>query len=365
MPNIITRYLSKEILKSSCATVMILFIILMSNALGRLLADIADGEIPQQALWPVLLSQSVNIFSLLLPVGFFLGIVFAFGRLYKDHEIVVMNACGMGYRQFYKPILLVILPVFVLNAFTSVWFNSAMQSSAQAIVAEQKDVHEFNQVRAGQFNQSKSGAHVFFMETISEDKLELDNIIISQSIQGSLVLETAKSGRQKIDEVTGDLFLVVGPGERTELEAGKKNAKIIQFEQHGILIAKKVDTGSHSIREREKSPAVLWYSTDIKDKVELWWRVSIPLVLIVLALLAVPLSYIAPRKGQFGKIGYALLVYIIYLNLMAFGRSQLEQGNIPLALNFWWIHFIFIALTILLLAKRNRGSLLPRRSMRQ
>lgn len=361
MPNIITRYLSKEILKSSCATVLILFIILMSNALGRLLADIADGEIPQQALWPVLLSQSVNIFSLLLPVGFFLGIVFAFGRLYKDHEIVVMNACGMGYWQFYKPILMVILPVFAINAFTSVWFNSAMQRSAQAIVAEKKDVHEFDQVRAGQFNQSKSGSHIIFMEAISDDKLELDNIIISQSTQDTVILETAKSGRQKTDEVTGDLFLVVGPGERTELEVGKKNAKIMQFEQHGILIAKKEVGGLHRMREREKSPEILWHSTDIKDKVELLWRISIPFVLIVLALLAVPLSYIAPRKGQFGKIGYALLAYIVYLNLMAFGRSQLEQGNIPLALNFWWIHLIFIGLTIALLVKRNRGQLLPRR----
>ena len=359
MPNIITRYLSKEILKSSCATVLILFIILMSNALGRLLADIADGEIPQQALWPVLLSQSVKIFSLLLPVGFFLGIVFAFGRLYKDHEIVVMNACGMGYWQFYKPILLVIIPVFAINAFVSVWFDAAMQRSAQAIVAEKKDVHEFDQLRAGQFNQSKDGAHVFFMESISDDKLELDNIIISQSTQSTIVMETAKSGRQKTDEVTGDLFLVVGPGERTELEVGKKNAKIIQFQQHGILIAKKESSGSHRMREREKTPEVLWQSAEIKDRVELLWRISIPFVLIVLALLAVPLSYIAPRKGQFGKIGYALLIYIVYLNLMALARSQLEQGSIPLVLNFWWVHFIFVGLTVVLLVKRNRGYLLP------
>lgn len=134
----------------------------MSNSLGRLLADVADGEIPQQALWPVLLSQSVKIFTLLLPISFFLGIVFAFGRLYKDHEISVMNACGMGYWQFYKSILLVILPVFILNAFTSVWLNSSVQRSAQSIVSNSKNIHEFNQVKAGQFNQSKSGAHVFF-----------------------------------------------------------------------------------------------------------------------------------------------------------------------------------------------------------
>lgn len=361
MPNIVTRYLSLEVLKSSCATVLILFIILMSNALGRLLADIADGEIPKLALWPVLLSQSVNIFSLLLPVGFFLGIVFAFGRLYKDHEIVVMNACGMGYWDFYKPILLVILPVFILNSFTSIWLNSSVQRSAQEIVAENKDVHEFDQIRAGQFNQSKSGAHVFFMESISDDKLELDNVIISQSTPNMMALETAKSGRQQTDEETGDLFLVVGPGERTELEIGKKNAKIMRFEQHGILIAKKQSGGSHRIREREKSPVLLWHSTELNDKVELWWRISIPFVLIVLAMLAVPLSYIAPRKGQFGKIGYALLVYIAYLNLMAFGKTQLEQGSIPLAFNFWWIHLIFIALTVGLLVKRQRGTLLPGR----
>jgi lipopolysaccharide export system permease protein len=199
------------------------------------------------------------------------------------------------------------------------------------------------------------------MESISDNKLLLNNVIISQSTPNTLVLETAKSGRQQIDEATGDLFLVVGPGERTELELGKKNAKIIQFEQHGMLIERKKVSSLHKSRDREKSPITLWHSTKVKDKVELLWRISIPFVLLVLALLAVPLSYIAPRKGQFGKIGYALLVYIAYLNLMAFGRTQLEQGNIPLWLNFWWIHLIFIAFTILLLVKRNRGSLLPRR----
>ena len=96
MFSIVTTYLAREIFKTSAATVLVLFIILVSNALGRVLADIADGDIPQQALWPVMLSQSVNLLSLLLPIGFFLGIIFALGRMYKDHEIVVMFACGVG-----------------------------------------------------------------------------------------------------------------------------------------------------------------------------------------------------------------------------------------------------------------------------
>ena len=67
MVNIVTAYLAREILKTSGATILVLYVILVSNAFGRALAEIADGDIPQQALWPVMLSQMINLFSLLLP----------------------------------------------------------------------------------------------------------------------------------------------------------------------------------------------------------------------------------------------------------------------------------------------------------
>ncbi len=353
MPNIITRYLTIEILKGSAATVLILFIILMSNALGRVLADIADGDIPQQALWPVLLSQSVNIFSLLLPIGFFFGIVFSFGRLYKDHEIVVMNACGMGYGHFYKPVILILAPLVLLSAYSSIWLNAQVQRTVENIVEQEKDVQEFARFKPGQFNQSKNGEHVFYMQSLSEDKQQLNNIIISQTKRDGTVFETAKSGRQKTDEETGNVFLIVGPGERYEGESGQKDYKIIEFEQHGILIEKKKKGPRQQIGEEEKPPQELWRSSRIADRVELRWRISIPVILVVLALLAVPLSYIAPRQGRYGKIGMALLIYIVYLNLMAYTRAQLEAESLPLAFGFWWVHLIFIIFTIGLFIKRN------------
>ena len=91
---IIQRYLVVEILKSSVATTLILFIILLSNSLGRVLSDISEGKTPLDALFPVMLGQSVHMLNLLLPLGFFLGLVFALGRLYADHELVVLQACG-------------------------------------------------------------------------------------------------------------------------------------------------------------------------------------------------------------------------------------------------------------------------------
>ncbi len=360
MFNIITAYLAREIFKTSGATILVLYVILVSNVLGRLLADIADGDIPRQALWPVLFSQSISLLSLLLPIGFFIGIIFAFGRMYKDHEIVVMHACGIGYRDFYKPVLIVLTPLLLLSVSTSLWLNPMGQRYAQSIVDEAENLNEFQQIKPGQFNQSSSGEIVFYMESISDDRLELRDIIIGQKNRDVMVIETAATGRQKIDENSGDLFLVVGPGERYEGNAGQNDHKLIQYAQHGILIQNRAKTSTDRPGSEQLTLRELWDSNELADRIELHWRIAIPIVLLLLSLLAVPLAYIAPRQGRFGKVGYALLVYVVYLNLIAVTRAQLETGVLPMALNFWWVHGLFLGLAIMLLYRRTRGRLFSR-----
>lgn len=352
MLTIITRYLTWEILKSSTITILVLFVILISNALGRVLSDIADGDIPQQALLPVLISQSVNMFSLLLPVGFFLGIILAFGRLYKDHEVTVMNACGMSGWYFYRPVCMALIPLLVCSIYTSFWLNAEMQRYAQNIIAQEKNIYTFDQVKAGQFHQDKKSGHAFYIESIDDDRLVLNNIIISQNDTTQSVIETAQQGRYQVDETSGDLFLVIGSGKRYEGIPGEHNFTITDFQQHGILIERKVKRQEQGLNVEQKTPEQLWKSQNLKDWVELHWRISIPIMMVILSILAVPLSYIAPRQGQFGKVGYAFLAYLFYFNLMVFSRSQIEIGMIPSVINFWWVHAVFIVLTLFLLIKR-------------
>jgi lipopolysaccharide export system permease protein len=358
MSSILSGYLAREIFKTSIATMLVLYIILISNALGRVLADVADGDTPLLAFWAVMLSQSINILSLLLPVAFFLGIIFTFGRMYKDHEIVVMSACGIGYREFYKPVVTVVVPVFLLSCYASLSLNAQMQGYAMAVIDTGLNQHQFHQVKPGKFNQSRDT--VFYMDSLSEDKLQLREVILGQSSAQGMILETAQSGRQKIDELSGDLFLVVGPGQRIEGVAGQKDFKILDYEQHGILLQKKVQPISQRIHSIEKNLVELWTSERISDRVELQWRIAIPMILVALAILAVPLSYISPRQGRFGKVGYALLTYIAYYNLIAVTRAQLEAGNLPMVVNFWWVHLVFVAIAGVLIYRRNNGVLFSR-----
>jgi lipopolysaccharide export system permease protein len=357
MTRILTTYLAREILKTSSATLLVLFVILVSNALGRVLADIADGDVPLQALWLVLFGESVYLLSLLLPISLFLGIIFTFGRMYKDHEIVVMQACGIGYRDFYRPVLIVLMPFMIVSIYTSVWLNAQVLDSAKMAIEREANLHEFLLLKPGQFNLANDGEQAFFMESISEDKLELRDIIISQSGRGEMNIETAKTGRQTIDENSGDLFLVIGPGERYEGRAGDNRIRQLSFDQHGILIEKKTKSMRHKLDGDQMTPTGLWKSDKPNLRIEFHWRIAVPVVMLVLALLAVPLAYIAPRQGRYGKVGVAILVLIAYLNLIAFTRAQLEEGSVPLALNFWWVHMLFLMLTLALIYRRNRGQL--------
>jgi lipopolysaccharide export system permease protein len=352
MISIIQRYLVVEILKSSVATTLILYVILMSNSLGRALSDISVGKLPAEALYPVLLAQSVDVFTMLLPLGFFLGIVFAFGRLYKDHELVVMHACGFGYSHLYRVVFILLIPVLLISVFCSLWFNAEMQAHARRIINEKKNVHEFQQMKPGQFNPSEKNDQVFFMQSMSEDKLEVYDIVIAQQGKDSDVMETAKKGRHKIDETTGDLFLEMGPGIRYQGQSGAADYQVIEFQNHGILLKKKVAIAK-ALKPYERSFSVILASTLLDDKIELWWRISNSISVLVLSLLAVPLSYIAPRQGRYGKIGVSLLVFIVYLNLLGLTKTSMETGNIPLWLNYWWVHALFLVQTLLLLKMRT------------
>jgi lipopolysaccharide export system permease protein len=208
----------------------------------------------------------------------------------------------------------------------------------------------------GQFNKNKKSDRVFYMQSMSEDKLEIQNIIISQQGSEQNVIETALAGRHKLDEKSGDLFLEVGPGTRYEGRAGKADYHIIEFERHGILLKKKPDK-IRRFESGEKSLSSLVHSSLLNDKVELWWRITIPVSLLILALMAVPLSYVAPRQGRYGKIGAAIFIFILYLNFLGLSRKALDDGMLPLWLNFWWVHFIFLALTVYLLMLRTRAKI--------
>lgn len=353
MPSIIFRYLSSEVFKSSLGVMLVLFIILMSNTLSGVLEDIALGKVPDQALLPLLLRQAASLVVLLIPFGFFLGVVLAFGRLYKDYEMPVLNSCGLGYRRMLLPVMALMLPFFAANLYFSLSLSATSQRYAQSFIDSFEQKGDFEQIEAGRFNTSDTGDHVFYMESMSADRSQLKNVIINQSNNDQFSFGIAEKGVQVKDQATGDLFLELSNGIRYEGFPGDADFKVIEYKTHGVLIDIQPQEKKRVVKAIEKPFLELLNSGAKKDKIELQWRLATPFSLLMLGLIAVPLSYVAPRKGRYGKMGLAILVYILYNNALGTMLVWIEKGDVAVAYGFWLVHLVFLLLALVLVLKRN------------
>ncbi len=155
------------------------------------------------------------------------------------------------------------------------------------------------------------------------------------------------TGVQEI-HADGSRYLILKDGYRYDGTPGQADYREIKYDTYAALLPK--PEVSSEIDDRDAIPTSdLLGSDDPRMKSELQWRLSIPLLVFVVTVLAVPLSRVNPRQGRFLKLLPAVLLYMAYLALLIAGRGMLDKGKIPMALGLWWIHGIFLAIGLLLL----------------
>ena len=107
---------------------------------------------------------------------------------------------------------------------------------------------------------------------------------------------------------------------------------------------------SDEVTDRDAIPTLdLIGNPEPRAIAELQWRISLPLLVFVVTLIAVPLSRVNPRQGRFLKLLPAILLYMAYLTLLIAARGALDKGKIPVALGLWWVHAIFLVIGLGLL----------------
>src|SRR5690606_16209184 len=145
-----------------------------------------------------------------------------------------------------------------------------------------------------------------------------------------LSVVVAETGTQRVDEVTGERFIVLHQGARFQGQPGQLDYRLIEFDEYGVKIAE--PTAERRNTKDEAIPTVELLGSDLpKHQAILQWRISLPLLVPVVALLALPLSRVNPRQGRFFQLLPAMLIYIAYLGLLITARDLLQKERIP----FW------------------------------
>jgi len=346
---IVFRYLSREVLVTLGAVSAVLLVIIMSGRFIKYLAQAAQGVLDPGVLFLIMGYRMPGFLQLILPLGLFLGILLAYGRLYLESEMTVLSATGMSNRRLLGYTMAPAAIVAVVVAWLSLGLAPQGVAEVARILNQQDAMTEFDTLVPGRFQALKDGSRVTYTEGLSEDRGKLDGVFIteqrlrdkgqSDKEKGITVL-VAEQGRQVIQD-DGSRYLILENGYRYDGNPGQADYRVTRYQTHGVLLP--APSVSVEIGEREAIPSrELFGSAEPRHQAELPWRLSIPLLVFVVTLLAVPLAKVNPRQGRFLKLLPAILLYMAYLALLIGARGQLDKGRIPMQLGLWWVHVLFL-----------------------
>ncbi|MBD9485140.1 LPS export ABC transporter permease LptF [Pseudomonas sp. PDM14] len=349
---IVFRYLSRELLLTLSAVSAVLLVIIMSGRFIKYLAQAAQGLLDPGVLFMIMGFRLPGFLQLILPLGLFLGILLAYGRLYLDSEMTVLSATGMSHKRLLAYTMAPAALVAALVAWLSLGLAPQGVAEVTRIFNQQDALTEFDTLVPGRFQAMKDGSRVTYTEALSEDRGQLSGVFISEKRlrvdnndkgkkkEPGIAVLVAESGRQEI-QTDGSRYLILENGYRYDGNPGQADYRAIKYDTYGVLLPK--PAVSSEIGEREAIPTrELIGSDNPRHQAELQWRLSIPLLVFVVTLLAVPLARVNPRQGRFLKLLPAILLYMAYLALLIGARGQLDKGKIPQDLGLWWVHGLFL-----------------------
>jgi lipopolysaccharide export system permease protein len=213
-------------------------------------------------------------------------------------------------------------------------------------------------LQPGRFHVTKNGQRVVYVERITRNRTRADNLFIAEEKRSSedagdhpWTVVSAAYGYQMKDPETQQSFIVSADGYRYDGMPGHNDYKIIQFKKYALRLPTAAPTTKHQADEAIPTKT-LWNNYDNPEYAsELQWRLAMPFSVLMLSFLAIPLSRIQPRQGRYSHLFPAMLIYIVYVNLLFMARNWVEQETVPIFIGMWWVHGLLfcVALTLLLM----------------
>lgn len=353
---IISRYLKKEVIGSLLAVTLILLLIFLSNRLVRYLSYAALGKIPVQLLLQLIGFEIPYHLAILLPLGLFLGIVLTYSRLYAENEMRVLHACGMSKSKLMAVTGSLALLVAMITSLLMLWINPYIAVQKNKLLARQAGVlNIINTLVPGSFRVTGAGDKVVYVEKISRNRKQAQNIFMAAQLKNSpedigsrwMVL-SADSAYPVRDKKTRDHFIVATEGFRYEGVPGQQDYKIIQFKKYALRVPHDIIASKQQEQETIPTERLLQHYSNPEYAAEFQWRIAIPLSVFILALLAIPLSQVQPRQSRYTMLLPAILVYVVYANLLFVSRKLIGEKIIPTYLGMWWVHGLMFFILILI-----------------
>jgi lipopolysaccharide export system permease protein len=344
---IFQRALRRELVSTAGAVFTTLFTITITVMLIRVLGQAAGGKVASGDVVQLIAFEGLKLLPIILVLTSFISVLLVISRTYQDSEMVVWFASGLSLTRWIRPVLTfgtpIILLICLLSFIVTPW---AIRQSAEFRERFQKR-EDIARVSPGKFQESSSADRIFFVEGVSGDATKVKNVFVNTIKDGRATVVIAREGAIEVD-AQGDKYVVMEQGRRYDGVPNQSDFQIMQFERYSMLVERQ----SQSLVGDQSASALPTHAL-LSDRSrynlgELLWRCALPLMALLLMLLAIPLGFVNPRAGRSANLLIALLVVIVYINMVSVFRATVSQERLSFALAWWPIHLAALATVLLM-----------------
>ena len=348
---IFQRAIRRELLNTVGAVFTVLFTIVMTVMLIRILGDAAAGKIAPTDVAAMLGFASLGYLPVILSLTAFIAVLSVVARSYQDSEMVVWLASGLSLRQWIRPVFAIGIPLVLMTAVLSIWLTPWANRNSAEYKERFQQREDVARVSPGKFQESASGEKMFFVEGVANDLSKVRNIFVREAGQRDAVV-AAEAGAISLND-QGDKTLQLFHGRRYEGTPGASEIRVVEFERYSLVLSQSDrDFGSNKAARSLTTLQLIEQPTSANLS-ELLWRVSMPVMCLLQILLAIPLGFVNPRRGRGLNLSIALLLAITYSNLVGILQGSVAGGRASFGMSFLILHLTVLMISLLLLYWRD------------
>ncbi|MEQ8231423.1 MAG: LPS export ABC transporter permease LptF [Gammaproteobacteria bacterium] len=347
---LIDRYLIREIGASFAAVAIILTTVFLAYSLTRFLNDAAGGLLSAAEVAELTLYKCIIALEVLLPLGFYFGLVVGLGRLNQHSELTALRASGARAARIHRPLIacgaLLAAVVAALSLNVRPWAYTAMYT----LKSRAEAASELDRIKSQRFYFYAGSGRTVYAEDIRDG---------GRALSGVFIRTTGKDGVEIITAPRARLQAFATPSRhRLELDDAsvhKSGADTPDFYGRFAALTLTVPaqrTVENEYHRKAAASAALLDAPRAAERAELQWRLSTPVSSLLLTLVALMLTDYRPRRNRFARLPLAVAVYAVYYNLLGVARTWVEQGTLT---SLWWAPLLLgVALGIAWLMQRRR-----------
>lgn len=369
---ILTRYILKEIASYSLIGLLVFTFIIYIPRISQLLEVVARRNLPALTIVLLFLAPVPEILVLTIPMAVLVGVLLGLSRLAADGEVIAARAVGIGVSRFAGPVMAYAVAGWLLASAMSLYLAPRSNLELTRKEAQVRNSQAAFEIQPRVFIEQFPG-RLLYIQDITRNHWR--NVFIAETggaAAGGPKVTLAETGTLVNDPHGGGLVLHLEDGAMHEIDPqDPARYSVTSFTETDIPLPPppSADAGA-----RPRSPAMQQVealfqaatrSPDPKQRlaarVELNYRLALPVASLVFALVGLPLGMFSRKGGKAVGVMVTILLVFLYYILMAFGTNFAKQGRLAPIVGLWAANFAFAIAGVLMTTRMRRVRLCVQR----